>query len=56
VELKILTEATITDADGQTTIKLGMQDMIAYRFVQRIGYVLPVPTAIVVLKTSATIS
>ena len=56
MKVKILTEATITDADGQTTIKLGMQDMIAYRFVQRIGYVLPVPTAIVVLKTSATIS
>jgi len=56
MKVKILTEATITDTDGQTSINLGQQDMIAYRFVERIGYVLPKPTAIVVLKTSATIS
>jgi len=51
-----LTEATITDTDGETSINLGQQDMIAYRFVQRGGYVLPKPTAIVVLKTNTTIS
>jgi len=56
MQVKILTEATITDTDGQTSINLGQQDMIAYRFVERVGYVLPKPTAIVVLKTSGTIS
>ena len=56
MKVKLLTEATILDTDGQTTINLGQQDMIAYRFVERVGYVLPLPTALVVLKTSATIS
>ena len=56
MKVKILTEATITDTDGETSINLGQQDMIAYRFVERVGYVLPKPTAIVVLKTSSTIS
>ena len=56
MKVKLLTEATITDTDRQTSINLGQQDMIAYRFVERVGYVLPLPTALVVLKTSATIS
>lgn len=56
MKVKILTEATITDTDGETTINLGQEDKIAYRFVVREGYVLPIPSAIVVLKTSSTIS
>jgi HK97 family phage major capsid protein len=56
MKVKILTEGTITDTDGQTSINLAQQDKIAYRFVERVGYVLPKPTAIVVLKTSSTIS
>jgi len=56
MKVKLLTEAVIVDTDGQTTLNLATQDAIAYRFVQRVGYVLPLPTAIVVLRTSATIS
>jgi len=56
LRVKILTEGTITDTDGQTAINLAEQDMIAWRFVERVGYILPIPTAIVKLKTNTTIS
>jgi HK97 family phage major capsid protein len=56
LKVKILTEATIHDTDGSTAINLAEQDVIAYRFVERVGYVITLPSAIVVLRTSATIS
>ena len=48
---KLLSEATITDGDGTTTLNLAMQNMIALRIEERVGYVLALPSAIVVLKT-----
>jgi len=51
IRAKLLDQATITDGDGQTTINLAEEDMIALRLEERVGYVLALPTAIVVLKT-----
>jgi len=51
IRAKLLDQATITDGDGQTTINLAEQDMIALRLEERVGYVLALPTAVVVLKT-----
>ena len=54
IRAKLLDQATITDGDGQTTINLAEEDMIALRLEERVGYVLALPTAIVVLKTGAS--
>jgi len=54
IQVKLLDEATITDTDGQTAINLAQQDCIAMRFVERVGYVLALPTAVTVLKTHAS--
>jgi len=51
IRAKLLDQATITDGDGQTTINLAEQDMVALRLEERVGYVLALPSAIVVLKT-----
>ncbi len=51
IRAKLLDQATITDGDGQTTLNLAEQDMIALRLEERVGYVLALPTAVVVLKT-----
>lgn len=37
IRLKMLDQATITDTDGETTINLAEQDMVALRAVQRVG-------------------
>lgn len=51
--VKQLTEATITDVDGDTTLNLAEQDMTALRFVERVGFLLRQPKAVSVLKTEA---
>ncbi|MCK9629320.1 MAG: phage major capsid protein [Bacteroidales bacterium] len=56
IRTKLLTEATIHDTDGQTGINLAEQDMVALRFVERVGYVLAVPTAVTVLKLGEDVS
>lgn len=56
IRVKLLDQATITDTDGQTTINLAEQDMIGLRFVERVGYVVSLPTALTVLKTATTVS
>lgn len=53
IRAKFLDQATITDGDGTTTINLAEQDMVAIRLEERVGYVLALPTAIVVLRTGA---
>lgn len=54
IRAKLLDQATITDGDGQTTINLAEQDMVAIRLEERVGYVLALPAAVVVLKTGPT--
>jgi len=54
LRVKVLTEASITDTDGSTAINLAEQDMTAIRIVERVGYVLALPSAVTVLKTKAT--
>jgi len=56
IRIKLLDQATITDTDGQTGINLAEQDMVALRIVERVGYVVSIPTALTVLKASATVS
>lgn len=51
IRVKLLDQATITDGDGSTTINLAMQDMIALRMEERVGYVVALPTAFTVLKS-----
>jgi len=51
--VKQLTEATITDVDGETVLNLAEQDMTALRFVERVGFLLKQPKAVSVLKTAA---
>jgi HK97 family phage major capsid protein len=51
MRMKLLTEATITDTDGQTTINLAEQDMVALRVAERVGFNLVLPQAICVLKS-----
>lgn len=51
IRTKLLTEASITI--GETTINLAEQDMMALRVMQRVGYVLALPSAVTVLKTGA---
>jgi len=53
MRVMLLDQATITDTDGQTVINLAQQDMIGIRVVERVGYVLALPTAVTVLKTGA---
>jgi HK97 family phage major capsid protein len=54
LRVKLLSEATITDTDGSTVINLAEQDMSALRVVERVGYVVALPTAMTVLEASAT--
>jgi len=56
IRVKLLDQATITDTDGETAINLAEQDMIGLRFVERVGYVVSLPTALTVLKTATTVS
>jgi HK97 family phage major capsid protein len=52
LRVKLLDQATITDTDGQTIINLAEQDMVALRIVERVGYVLALPTALTVLNAA----
>lgn len=54
LRVKLLDQASITDTDGTTAINLAEQDMSALRIVERVGYVLAQPSAVSLLKTSAT--
>jgi len=54
LRIKLLDQATITDTDDETVLNLAEQDMIALRIVERVGYVLALPTALTVLKAAAT--
>jgi len=56
IRVKLLDQATITDTDGETSVNLAEQDMIGLRFVERVGYVVSLPTALTVLKTNTTVS
>lgn len=56
IRVKMLDQATITDTDGETTVNLAEQDMVALRFMERVGYVVALTTAIVRLKTAVTVS
>jgi HK97 family phage major capsid protein len=53
MRMKILDQATITDTDGTTPINLAEQDAIGIRVVERVGYVLALPSAVTVLKSGA---
>jgi len=53
VRAKLLDQATITDGDGSTSINLAQENMLALRMEERVGYVLALPTAVVVLTTGA---
>lgn len=52
--VKFLDQATVYDTDNSTEINLAQQDMSAFRFVERVGFGMPVPTAVTVLKTPAS--
>jgi HK97 family phage major capsid protein len=52
LRVKLLEEATITDTDGQTQINLAEQDMVALRIVERVGYVIGLPSALTVLNAA----
>ena len=52
LRVKLLEEATITDTDGQTTVNLAEQDMVALRVVERVGYVIGLPTGLTVLDST----
>ena len=51
IRVKLLDQATVTDGDGETTLNLAEQDMVALRLEERVGYVLALPTAVSVLLT-----
>lgn len=53
IRVKLLDQATINDTDDSTSINLAEQDMIALRFVQRVGYVIALPAALTVLLKGA---
>ncbi len=53
IRVKLLDQATINDTDDSTAINLAEQDMIALRFVQRVGYVVALPAALTVLLKGA---
>lgn len=54
IRAKLLDQATITDGDGTTAINLAEQDMLALRLEERVGYVLALPEAVVVLSTGSS--
>ena len=52
IAIKMLMEATLTDADGDT-INLAQNDMTAMRVVKRVGYVNVLPEGILVMTTGS---
>lgn len=53
LRVKMLDEATIRNVADDADINLAAQDMVAVRIVERVGYVLALPSAVSVLKTVA---
>ncbi len=56
LRVKLLDQATVTDADGSTVINLAEQDMVALRIVERVGYTVALAKALTVLEAQATVS
>lgn len=52
MNVALSTEATVRNTAGNADIDLFRQDMTALRVVERIGYVVVLPTAVTVLKTA----
>lgn len=53
LRVKLLDQATVNNVANNATINLAQQDMTAIRIVERVGYVLAMPTMVSVLKTVA---
>lgn len=53
IRVKLLDQATVNDTTNAGTVNLAQRDMIAVRIVERVGYVLALPSAVSVLKTVA---
>lgn len=55
LRVKLLDQATVNEVshEGSTTLNLAEQDMTAIRIVERVGYVLAVPTAVTVLSVGS---
>lgn len=53
LRVKMLDQATIRNVADNANINLAQQDMIAVRIVERVGYVLALPSAVTVLQTAA---
>lgn len=54
LRVKMLDQATVRNVADDADINLAQQDMVAIRIVERVGYVLALPTAVAVLKTAAS--
>lgn len=53
LRVKLLDQATVNDTTNAGTVNLAQRDMVAIRIVERVGYVLALPTAVTVLYTHA---
>lgn len=53
LRVKLLDQATVNNSANSGTLNLAQQDMMAVRIVERVGYVLALPSAVTVLKTVA---
>jgi len=51
LRVKLLDQATVNDTTNAGTVNLAQRDMVAIRIVERVGYVLALPTAVTVLHT-----
>jgi HK97 family phage major capsid protein len=54
LRVKMLDQATVRNTADDADLNLAQQDMVAVRIVERVGYVLALPTGVTVLKTSAS--
>jgi len=53
LRVKLLDQATVNNVANSGSINLAQQDMVAVRIVERVGFVLALPTAVCVLSTVA---
>lgn len=51
LRVKLLDQATVANSSNNGFLNLAQQDMVAIRIVERVGYVLALPKALVILKT-----
>jgi HK97 family phage major capsid protein len=51
LRVKLLDQATVANAANNGYLNLAQRDMIAVRIVERVGYVLALPSAVSVLTT-----